>query len=710
MPRLVPARLRPDRALRRPTTESQAPVRASACGALPRGLLLFTLLLTLAGCSDRDPLAPSPSGSPEIPLRSPARCSPAGGPSLAAAATNLWGTKAPMPTARGYFAAGVVNGTLYALGGLSPQAPSGEAIVASVDAYTPGSNGWTAKASLPEARYSLNGTGTINGVLYVAGGRNTSSGETKTLFAYTPGSNTWATKAPMNIGGACGATGVIAGKLYVYSGCNSADFQRYDPATNSWTTLASPQSRHAWPAVGVIGGKLYLAGGFDATYSAVLEAYDPASNSWTTKAPMPTARWQTAGAVIDGLFYVAGGAGNSGYAGTVEVYDPGSNAWRSKPSMPTVRTGLAGGVVSGVLYALGGRGVSGNALVVTNEAYTAGDVWVVKKSMPTARGFLAAGAVNGVLYALGGLAPNGPAGSATVATVQAYTPGSNSWATRASLPQGRNSLNGTGTIKGVLYVAGGQNASGVATKTLYAYTPGTNTWAAKAPMPAAAACGASGVVNGQLYVYGGACNGLGQPSFQRYNPTTNSWTARPLPATTHTNPAAAVIGGKSTWPGESAAGAACPACSKCTTRRRTLGRQRLRCSPPVTGPPAPPSTVSSTWRVAAGAATTAPWRSMTRAATAGRPKRRCPRGGRTWRPGSWAGSSTPWAATTVWRCSRVARPTRPERGRRGPAGGRPRRPGGGRREQLRMRRPGSNRLAPVGPGPYIRAATLPPLP
>ena len=277
MPRLVPARLRPDRAHRRPATEPRAPVPAPACGALPRSLLLFTLVLTLAGCGDREPLAPSPAGLPDAP---------AGGPIFAAALTNIWGTKAPMPTARGYFAAGVVNGTLYALGGLSPQAPSGEAIVASVDAYTPGSNGWTAKASLPEARYSLNGAGTINGVLYVAGGRNTSSVETKTLFAYTPGSNTWATKAPMNIGGACGATGAIAGKLYVYSGCNSADFQRYDPATNSWTTLAAP-SRHAWPAAGVIGGKLYLAGGFDGAYSTVLEVYDPASNAGRPRPPCP---------------------------------------------------------------------------------------------------------------------------------------------------------------------------------------------------------------------------------------------------------------------------------------------------------------------------------------------------------------------------------------------------------------------------------------
>ncbi|HEX3235207.1 MAG TPA: kelch repeat-containing protein [Gemmatimonadales bacterium] len=108
----------------------------------------------------------------------------------ATATTNVWATKAAMPTARDGLTVGVVNGIVYVIGGSG----SGGNLT-KVEAYTPGSNTWTAKASLPQGRSALNGSGTINGVLYVAGGLS-SNGATTTTYAYNPSTNTWATKAP----------------------------------------------------------------------------------------------------------------------------------------------------------------------------------------------------------------------------------------------------------------------------------------------------------------------------------------------------------------------------------------------------------------------------------------------------------------------------------------------------------------------------------
>src|SRR5262249_51010592 len=131
-------------------------------------------------------------------------------PLAATAATNVWATKAAMPTARYGLAVGVVNGIVYAIGG------SGTAgNLTKVEAYNPSSNTWTTKASLPQGRSALNGVGTINGVLYVAGGWS-ANGATNTLYAYNPSTNTWATRAPMITQAACGGSGVIGGRLYVY--------------------------------------------------------------------------------------------------------------------------------------------------------------------------------------------------------------------------------------------------------------------------------------------------------------------------------------------------------------------------------------------------------------------------------------------------------------------------------------------------------------
>jgi kelch-like protein 2/3 len=135
--------------------------------------------------------------------------------------------------------------------------------------------------------------------------------------------------------GGCGATGVVGGKLYVYTACPkiSAYFQRYDPATNSWKALALPAFRHSYPAAGVISGKLYVAGGIDnGVATAVVEIYDPATNTWGKRPSMPTARWAAVGSVIEGLWYVVGGAGSDekGLA-TLEVYEPVSETWRARP-------------------------------------------------------------------------------------------------------------------------------------------------------------------------------------------------------------------------------------------------------------------------------------------------------------------------------------------------------------------------------------------
>ncbi len=266
-----------------------------------------------------------------------------------------------MPTRRWGLAAGVLNGILYAVGGYN-----GTNIVATVEAYDPATNAWTAKASMPAGRTGL-ATGVVDGMLYVVGGGN-------------------ATHA-------------------------------YDPATNTWTTKAlMPTSRHS-VAAGVVNGIVYVVGGYrsgDLGAESTVEAYDPTTNTWTTKAPMPTARWGLAAGVVNGILYAVGGAGVDGSTlATVEAYDPESNTWTAKASMPTARDGLAAVVVNGILYAVGG------GFLTTVEAYDpATNAWTTKAPMLTGRRELAANVVNGILYAVGGADANWM----ELAKVEAYQP------------------------------------------------------------------------------------------------------------------------------------------------------------------------------------------------------------------------------------------------------------------------------------------------
>jgi len=176
--------------------------------------------------------------------------------------------------------------------------------------------------------------------------------------------------------------------------------------------------------------------------------------------------------------------------------------------MPTPRSGLAVGVVNGVLYAIGGE-TSGTQLA-TVEAYTpATNTWTTKAPMPIAGSCLAAGVVNNIIYVVG-------LGS----VLEAYDPSSNTWTTKAPMPTAR-SCSAVGVVNGILYVVGGTSGSNLGT--VEAYVPSSNTWTTKTPMPLANSHLAVGVLNGVLYAVGGAPS---TPATQAYDPITDTWTSK----------------------------------------------------------------------------------------------------------------------------------------------------------------------------------------
>ena len=266
-------------------------------------------------------------------------------------ASNLWTTKASMPTARYDFSAAAINGKIYAMGGYGVS----YSYLNTVEEYDPVTNQWTTKASMPTARYGL-AAAAINGKIYALGG---------------------------------------------YSYGNLSTVQEYDPVTNQWTTKASMPTARYGLAAAAINGKIYALGGYGASYSYLntVEEYDPVTNQWTTKASMPTARQYLAAAAINGKIYALGGY-NGSYLSTVQEYDPVTNQWTTKASMPTARQYLAVAAINGKIYALGGY--NGSYLSTVQEYDPVANQWTTKASMPTARQYLAAAAINGKIYALGG--------------------------------------------------------------------------------------------------------------------------------------------------------------------------------------------------------------------------------------------------------------------------------------------------------------------
>ena len=97
-----------------------------------------------------------------------------------------------------------------------------------MEAYNPLANAWTTKAPMPAARYQL-ATGVVNGILYAVGGLNATNGSVATNQAYDPTTNAWTTATPMPTARATLSVGVIGGVLYAIDGGFSRTNEAYQP-------------------------------------------------------------------------------------------------------------------------------------------------------------------------------------------------------------------------------------------------------------------------------------------------------------------------------------------------------------------------------------------------------------------------------------------------------------------------------------------------
>jgi N-acetylneuraminic acid mutarotase len=206
------------------------------------------------------------------------------------------------------------------------------------------------------------------------------------------------------------------------------------------------------------------------TYSTV-EEYDPATDTWTTKSPMPTSRGFHSANVVDGKIYVIGGseasAPGTNHVRTVEVYDPGTDSWTQKDDMPRLVSAGFSSVVGGKIYVFGGYGGSPRV----DEYDPATDTWTQKDDMPTARHAHATSVFDDKIYVIGGYEPR-TAGYPGMTTVDVFDPATNTWTTAPDMPTGRLGPR-TSVVDGKIYVLGGAAGwpTSAALATVEAYDP-----------------------------------------------------------------------------------------------------------------------------------------------------------------------------------------------------------------------------------------------
>jgi alpha-tubulin suppressor-like RCC1 family protein/PKD repeat protein len=276
----------------------------------------------------------------------------------------VWTALSSMPTARVGLASATSGGRVYAIGGASRTFDFhsiGAYAVNAVDAYDPATNTWTSMAPLPFARVYPNGATSIDGRIYLPGGKGcdiTSCREGSTLFIFDPSAGpqgAWSVGPPMPAVLTGGTSAAIGGQLYVLAGWSVGAPRNYlfrlDPLTGIWTQLTGSPRGHTFGASASVGGKLYAFGGEGA--ATALDIYDPDAG-WTSKT-MPVGYQHHAAVTVGGLVYLVGGQQfiNGVYVSTrtVMAYDPQTETWTTPVPVPSAHGPYAGHAGASLTFA-----------------------------------------------------------------------------------------------------------------------------------------------------------------------------------------------------------------------------------------------------------------------------------------------------------------------------------------------------------------------
>jgi RNA polymerase sigma factor (sigma-70 family) len=283
-----------------------------------------------------------------------------------------WAKKTDMPSPRGALSSSVVNGKIYAIGGMLAEGTA----IATMDEYDPTTDKWTKKADMATVRVHFSAN-TVNGKIYAIGGGNL-SGPLASVEEYDPIADKWTKKADMPTPRSNFSSSVVDGKIYAIGGRNNNGHvpavEEYDPALDKWTKKSNMSKARSYFTACALNGKIYALGGWipNEQLSSV-EEYDPIADKWTKKTNMPITNSAFAICALNEKIYVFGGLTPDGgnQLSVVEKYDPTTDKWTKMPDMPIARSYISASVVNGKAYIMGGQTDS-----TTVEEYTPEDLQI----------------------------------------------------------------------------------------------------------------------------------------------------------------------------------------------------------------------------------------------------------------------------------------------------------------------------------------------
>lgn len=277
----------------------------------------------------------------------------------------VWTKKTSMLHPRALFAAGVIDGLIYAAGGGSD----------TLEVYDPAADTWTELAAPPAPISS--GTA-YNGKLYCIGWFDSEdsigwfdSEDLYGLCVYDPSNDTWIVPWGLLDMDFFNEKMVAAGgSLYILNGSGSPvnEVLRYTPAEDSWAQIEVSNAVYQLrPGAASDGTYLYAAGGYSGVFLNTVRRMRLTTGVWENCGAMGIGKTDTGAAYLDGRLYIAGGDTASGTTRVFECRVLSSGIWKTLAGMPTARENPSVVPLSGKLYVIGGSADGGARLSVMEE-------------------------------------------------------------------------------------------------------------------------------------------------------------------------------------------------------------------------------------------------------------------------------------------------------------------------------------------------------
>jgi N-acetylneuraminic acid mutarotase len=295
------------------------------------------LTMFVAACSAEGDQPPATTGSPRVTEST-----------LPAPEQPVWRKRTGIDTPRDDFASAVVDGEIWAFGGMTGARGTR---LRSSEIYDTRTDTWRYGPDVPEGLASFEAAA-VGDDIYVFGGLDERTRASDFSAVLDTTTRRWTALPPLPHVRYAHDVDVLDGKVYVMGGEAGGRYVAavdvFDPVAGTWSRAADMIQPRASLDMVPVGQVIYVLGGWDVSEPTDrMQVYDPAADRWTESTPLPQPMSRGGAAEADGRIWVSLHEWSA-------VFDPVTAKWSPANPMTVSRHGLGYIAVGPRIYGIGG--------------------------------------------------------------------------------------------------------------------------------------------------------------------------------------------------------------------------------------------------------------------------------------------------------------------------------------------------------------------